>query len=264
MTVNYMPDWPAILSAFCGGLALTLGLAAQGAAPPRTGQLKGLAAIAASLALVISLWNWWGGAPMPNAGRAAQAIDSVARVEQPSVPAVTVAPPAASPAPSLVAVSPSASEADPPVPPRLRIPALSLDEPIITIPIRQGEWDLSGLGKGVGWLTTTGAHPGDGLAMVFVGHITLSAVERGPFAYLQDIKKGAEIIYSSAGVDYTYAVKQVSRAQPDDVRQLYLPDPNSLLLVTCTDWDGDQRVYAGRLLVRAVLVRRSEAGAVSQ
>jgi len=91
--------------------------------------------------------------------------------------------------------------------------------------------------------------------MVFIGHMTLSAVERGPFAYLQDIEKGATVIYSSAGGDYVYQVEQVSRVQPDDVRQLYLPDPNGLLLVTCTDWDSDQRIYASRLLVRAALAQ---------
>ena len=120
------------------------------------------------------------------------------------------------------------------------------------------------LGRSVGWLTTTGARPGDDLAMVVIGHMTLSAVERGPFAYLQDIEKGAEVIYSIAGVDYTYAVSQASRVKPEDVRQLYVPDPNSLLLVTCTDWDSAQCVYVSRLLVRAVLVDQDEAQGASQ
>jgi LPXTG-site transpeptidase (sortase) family protein len=130
---------------------------------------------------------------------------------------------------------------------------LNIDEPVQTIPIHDGEWDLTTLGTGVGWLTTTGARPGDAWAMAFIGHITVSAKEHGAFAYLQKIQKDAEVIYQLAGNNYIYYVESISRAGPNDVNRLYLADGKSLLLITCTDWDETQRVYASRLVVQARL-----------
>jgi hypothetical protein len=58
-----------------------------------------------------------------------------------------------------------------------------------------------------------------------------------------------------------YAVREKGRLPPYDVTQLYFPDGQSLLLVTCTDWDFDTRTYANRLLVRASLVEQHPLGA---
>lgn len=261
-----MINWLIVLCAFCGGLAVTLRLAARDAAQPRARKFKWLALVMAGLAVGIGLWEQWGGGLTSGAGRvvSVQLLARTVGVEDPVASGPTVEP-TASQLPSPTAVVESVERPDiakhplgieaigTPFPTRLRIPALGLDAPIVAVPIREGEWDLSELSQDIGWLATTGAHPGDDLAMVFIGHMTLSAVERGPFAYLQDIEKGAEVVYSSAAGDYIYEVEQLSRVQPDDVRQLYLPDPEGLLLITCTDWDSNQRLYASRLLVRAAL-----------
>jgi len=89
--------------------------------------------------------------------------------------------------------------------------------------------------------------------MVFIGHITVSAKEHGAFAYLQKIQKDAEVIYAAAGIRYVYQVENISRAGANEVNRLYLADGKSLLLITCTDWDETQRVYANRLVVQARL-----------
>ena len=269
MKLEFAVDWLAVLSAFVGGLAVTFWLAAAHASPPSAWRLKWLAVTAAALSLSIGLLDWQRAAltTRPDADAPGRAtVVSPRAEEKPHTFITEIAPQSVfqRSLPMTTARQETAVEAETLAPPRLRIPALGVDEPVVAIPIRAGEWDLSALGKSIGWLATTGAHPGDDLAMVFIGHMTLSAVERGPFAYLQDIEKGAEVIYSLAGIDYTYAVSQASRVKPEDVRQLYVPDPDSLLLVTCTDWDGAQRVYASRLLVRAVLVSQDEAQGASQ
>ena len=130
---------------------------------------------------------------------------------------------------------------------------MNIDESVQTIPIHDGEWDLTTLGTDIGWLTTTGARPGEAWAMVFIGHITVSAKEHGAFAYLQKIQKDAEVIYAAAGIRYVYQVENISRAGANEVNRLYLADGKSLLLITCTDWDETQRVYANRLVVQARL-----------
>ena len=136
-------------------------------------------------------------------------------------------------------------------PPRLVIPSLDLDRPVVAVPIRAGSWDLTGLDDNVGWLETTGQKPGDVLAMALVGHITLTAVRRGPFADLWKLPVGAEIIYRQGGTDYVYGVKYKVSASPDEAWRLYVHDGQTLLLVTCSEWDYATFSYAKRLIVVA-------------
>ncbi|MGQ0605314.1 MAG: sortase [Anaerolineales bacterium] len=140
-----------------------------------------------------------------------------------------------------------------PAPPRLLIPAFNVDEPVIPNPIRDKQWDISGLDKQVGWLTSTGARPGDDFAMVLIGHITVRDYTRGAFADLEAARAGLQVLYQAEGVEYVYEVTQRGRVAPDDVTGLYVPNGNVLLLMTCTDWDGANKTYANRLLVRAEL-----------
>jgi LPXTG-site transpeptidase (sortase) family protein len=146
----------------------------------------------------------------------------------------------------------------PPVtqPTRLQIPSLNLDQPITVVPIREGLWDLDRLGAQVGWLTATGAYPEDKWAMVLVGHITLTTLERGAFADLEEIKKGAIVTYHVNEMEYVYEVREKRRVAPEDVEALYVPDGKVLLLMTCTDFDHLDRTYANRLLVRAELIEK--------
>lgn len=149
--------------------------------------------------------------------------------------------------------------AEPPAvtePARLQITSLNLEAPITVVPIRDGLWDLDRLGAQVGWLTSTGAYPEDKWAMVLVGHITLTTLERGAFADLEKIKYGAVIIYRVNGIEYVYEVREKGRVAPADVEALYVPDGKVLLLMTCTDFNNLDRTYANRLLIRAELIEK--------
>jgi LPXTG-site transpeptidase (sortase) family protein len=137
----------------------------------------------------------------------------------------------------------------------LHIPALNVSQPIVELPLENGRWDVSSLGGKVGRLGSTGAYPGDTLAPVFAGHMTFptsATLETGAFANLQYATYGTELIYELNGEETVYTVTEISRVAPEEVERLYLADGDSILLVTCTDWDGDGRVYTNRLLVRAV------------
>jgi LPXTG-site transpeptidase (sortase) family protein len=126
------------------------------------------------------------------------------------------------------------------------------------VAVRDGSWDLEALGRNVGRLETTGAHPNDALAMALVGHITLAPAQRGPFADLQHIPRDGAVVYAVDGLEYHYTVRSVRRLEPDDVESLYVHDGRALLLLTCTDWDPERRIYASRLLVTAELVQITE------
>jgi LPXTG-site transpeptidase (sortase) family protein len=140
---------------------------------------------------------------------------------------------------------------------RLTIPQLNINAPIVTIPIHQQTWDVTQLGHNIGWLTQTGTHPGDDLAMVFAGHMTFSidtTLDQGAFAELQYATYGTEIIYQTADEAVVYTVNKISRVPPDAIEELFLSDGNSILLITCTDWQSASRTYENRLIVRATRV----------
>jgi LPXTG-site transpeptidase (sortase) family protein len=141
----------------------------------------------------------------------------------------------------------------------LVIPLLDVDQPLVTVPVNGQEWDLSTLGTDVGWLQTTGTHPGDDLAMVFIGHVTLPAPGgAGPFLNLAELKLGDIVEYRSRDKTYVYQVKTREIVSPDHINRLYVADGNRLLLVTCTGYNPLAREYDLRLVVEAVLTNIME------
>ncbi len=142
---------------------------------------------------------------------------------------------------------------------RLLIPALGVNQKIVSVSIVNNEWDIARLGENIGWLETTGDNPSSNLAMAFIGHVTVSRIQQGPFANLWTIKPLGEIIYRKGGVDFTYAVQSVAPAKPNEVNKLFQRSKEHLLLVTCTDYNFATEKYDGRLIVDAVLVQRKIA-----
>lgn len=265
-----MISWPIVAGAFGGGLLVTLWLEIwlrrqRRPSTPATSRLKTFTLACMLLAvsgLILGLYLVLGPDRAPahavQVRRAGTAVSSPGRPASQLLPTpnmsvldeTTGATPANGVSPSEPENSVTAA-----VTGHLRIPSLDLDSPIEIIPIRAGQWDVSQLGGRVGWLTTTGTHPGDDTAMVFVGHMTyptLSTLERGAFAYLQTVTFGTRVIYDAGDTEYTYVVREIGRVPPGDVDRLYLPDGDSLLLVTCTDWDNADGIYSNRLLVRAI------------
>lgn len=154
-----------------------------------------------------------------------------------------------------IPVTATPTSTPPPRPLRLDIPSLAIAHTIVTVPIQAGEWDVSGLGGQVGWLEGTGRVPATAGAPVLVGHMTYpdaNLLAQGAFAYLQEIRLGAEVVYEVDGERYIYEVVEVGRIAPADVSALYAADGETLFLLTCTDWNDQSRVYENRLLVRAV------------
>jgi LPXTG-site transpeptidase (sortase) family protein len=92
--------------------------------------------------------------------------------------------------------------------------------------------------------------------MAFIGHVTISAAQNGPFAELQNLKALDEVVYRSGGTDYVYAINTIQHIKPDEVSRLFQPKGDHLLLVTCTDWNYLTETYEGRLLADAVLAKQ--------
>jgi LPXTG-site transpeptidase (sortase) family protein len=191
--------------------------------------------------------------PLPSRTPAAAAtaqLQPTSATPTPEPTNVVIRPPAESPAPHL----PDATEEAASAPPRLLLPTLDIDQEVVDVPITNNVWDLEDLGAQVGRLETTGAFPGDDLAMVLVGHVTLTAANKGPFYDLLRLRTGDEIIYRAAGRDYVFKMVTRRGALPEDVEQLYVADGQRLLLVTCSSWDFLEFEYARRLIVEAELI----------
>jgi len=137
---------------------------------------------------------------------------------------------------------------------RLRIPALNLSKPVHTIPLNNGTWNVSELGGNVGWLETTAVHPNDEQAMVFVGHMTFAnhnLLEQGAFADIPNLPYGTVVTLETDTRSHTYLVDSVRRVSPDNTDALYQEPGNSILLLTCADWNPQTGIYENRLLIRA-------------
>ncbi len=255
-----MIDWRLVLGALAGGLALTcwlesryrLGRSTERLVRLLQGTAVFLAVAAASLftyAYANPLWPQ----PVPPRTVVAAAVPLSPRfTPSPLVPPSVFVMATATPQTGAL---PALQDNMPPETAFLHIPDLGVSQPIVDLPLANGRWDVSALGERVGRLDSTGAYPGDTLAPVFAGHMTFPAsatLATGAFANLQYATYGTELIYEVDGQKIVYSVTEISRVAPEEVERLYLADGDSILLVTCTDWDADGRIYASRLLVRAV------------
>jgi LPXTG-site transpeptidase (sortase) family protein len=178
-------------------------------------------------------------------GPDALAVDATAVVPEVIPLPLVEETPAPSPSPSATPAQASLG--------RLHIPDLGVNLQVMAVPIRDGNWDISRLGAQVGWLDSTGRFPRDDLAMVFIGHVTLSALRNGPFYGVRFLRPGDLVLYTWNEVDHVYRVEEVSTVLPEQAEQLYLADGHSLLLVTCTGWDYSTQDYTRRAVARAVL-----------
>ena len=266
-----MIDWRIVLGAFLGGLALTCWLESRRRLmqPPiqPVNWWQGTAVFTALLSLGLfihaSLVPFWQVGSQPKSLRETAVLSpnaspplpppSIFTLSTPPHPLTPTPPHPLTPSP-LLPFTPSS------LPLTLQIPSLRITQPIVQIPLENGRWDVSQLGSQVGLLAGTGAHPGDTLAPVFAGHMTFptaAALETGAFADLQVVTYGTEIILRATTETFHYTVSEISRVAPSEVERLYLADGNSILLVTCTDWDENGRFYTNRLLVRAILQRNN-------
>jgi LPXTG-site transpeptidase (sortase) family protein len=136
----------------------------------------------------------------------------------------------------------------------LLIPKLGIDAVVVNVPLQEGMWDISSLGNQIGLLDSTGRMPGDDQAMVFIGHVTISAAEIGPFYETRFLESGDQLLYRWENIDYIYRVEEKSIISPKDVGTLFSYGGDTVLLVTCSNWSYNTQSYTNRAITRAVLV----------
>lgn len=139
---------------------------------------------------------------------------------------------------------------------RLMIPKLDaqFDVPvqIVNVPLKDREWDVSGLGDYVGWLEGTTWMDDHWGNTVLAAHVQLGPEHKGPFWGLRDLVPGDEIIVIEGDFEWVFEVQSVVPVDPDFWQAAAPTNEPTLTLITCTNWDRNYGVFSQRLVVRAV------------
>ncbi len=138
-------------------------------------------------------------------------------------------------------------------PRRLEVPRLGYSRPIpiVELPYTDGTWDVSTLGHNVGWLELTTWLEPDWGNTVLVGHVQLDDEDPGPFYRLGDLQIGDEVVVMEGDVEYRFQVTDIETVSSTAIEVTHPTREPVLTLVTCTNWDFAQGVFADRLIIRA-------------
>jgi len=135
----------------------------------------------------------------------------------------------------------------------LDIPSLNLSIPVVGVPLRGGDWNVSWLGNQAGWLEGSSFPTWEGNS-VLTSHVYLSNGLPGPFVNLSTLKYGDKVIIHAFGEKYIFEVRSNEIVAPSDVSAFKHEERPWLTLVTCREYDEKTNSYRQRLIVRAVLV----------
>ncbi|MBI5950801.1 MAG: sortase [Chloroflexi bacterium] len=139
----------------------------------------------------------------------------------------------------------------------IEIPKLKQTLKIAGVPYdkEKREWNLTWLNTEAGWLENT-AFPTHSGNSAITAHTTLSNGKPGPFAKLDTLSYGDQIIVHLDGQKYIFEVRDNKRVKPDAVNATLKHEEYPwLTLITCKSYDEKTGKYTYRTVVRAVLVK---------
>lgn len=135
----------------------------------------------------------------------------------------------------------------------LEVPDLSVQIPIVGVPLQEQGWDVTWLWDQAGYLEGT-AFPTWAGNTAISAHVYLSDGTPGPFDRLDELLWGDEVIIDAIGQRYRYEVRQVTSVRPDDLSVLRHVEYDWVTRITCQGYDEQQDAHRSRMVVRAVLV----------
>jgi LPXTG-site transpeptidase (sortase) family protein len=137
---------------------------------------------------------------------------------------------------------------------RLEMPVLGVEMGVVGIPRGAKGWDVTWLADQAGYLAGT-AFPTWSGNSVITGHKTLTSGTDGPFARLQELEYGDQIVVTAWGMRHIYEVREKDLVRPTDSAIFRHEELSWITLITCDAWDENSETYQMRHLVRAVLMR---------
>ena len=137
---------------------------------------------------------------------------------------------------------------------RLAIPSLGVEADVVGVPLGATGWDVSWLGREVGWLEGS-AFPTRRGNTVLAGHVWDADNLPGVFYGLDRLRYGDRIYLEVGGTRQAYAVVDNRLLAPGKVRLAFShAEGDVLTLLTCADYLPLRGAYAYRRVVRAVPV----------
>ena len=135
----------------------------------------------------------------------------------------------------------------------VEVPSLKINIPIVGVPRRNGEWNVTWLGKQAGWLEGSSFPSWDGNSVI-TSHVYLSNGLPGPFVDLHKLKYGDQVVIHAFGQMYLFEVRSNTIVKPNDPSVFKHEERPWLTLVTCKEYDETTNTYRKRVVVRAVLI----------
>lgn len=137
-------------------------------------------------------------------------------------------------------------------PPRMiAFPGALMSAPIVPAGRVAGTWETRHLGDSVGHLVGTSWLDDPGGNIVLAGHVENASGNPGPFAHLFEAHVGDIVVLREGLREVRYAVTSIVNAAPNDVSYVAQDGRPRVTLITCTDWDYEDNMYNGRLVVIA-------------
>jgi LPXTG-site transpeptidase (sortase) family protein len=139
----------------------------------------------------------------------------------------------------------------------LEIPRIKQSLKIAGVPYdsEKREWNLTWLNNEAGWLENT-AYPTHAGNSALTAHTTLPNGQPGPFAKLDTLSYGDQVIVRFGGQKYIFEVRDNKRVKPNEVNSTLKHEEYPwLTLITCKSYNEKTGDYTYRTVVRAVLVK---------
>jgi len=143
----------------------------------------------------------------------------------------------------------------------LEIPSIGVEASILGVPLGPNGWDVTWLSDQAGYLAGTAFPTWTGNSVI-TGHATLPSGSAGPFARIQKLRYGDQIIVHAWGYRYNYEVREASLVRPSSPSIFRHEERAWVSLITCAGYDDAAGTYRWRQLVRAVLVRVETTNAI--
>jgi LPXTG-site transpeptidase (sortase) family protein len=155
--------------------------------------------------------------------------------------------PAATLEPAKPKPTPRPTTPPPPVPARIQISAIKLDQRILSVGLDKNRIPIVP-NHDVGWYNLS-ARPGQGENIVLWGHVLRfrnTPKKPAPFARLKELKVGDRIVlYDAKGTAHRYEVSQQVWVTPDQVEYILPVGSERLTLVSCI---GDKVISNGEVV----------------
>ena len=135
----------------------------------------------------------------------------------------------------------------------IEIPSQNVMYRIVYVPRNEQDWDLTWLGREVGYLEGTAFPTWPGTTGL-TGHVYLADGTPGPFINIRQLVWGDIVILHANGFRYEYYVRENLLVPDEDISPLKHEEYDWLALITCEGYNQMHDRYDWRRVVRAVLI----------